>query len=100
MRKDIFTDCGLPTKLLEYVALNIPTVVSRTATTADYFDDEMVQYFTPDDFEDLTAQILALYRDPVRAAQLAANARRFVEAHNWTREKTAYLALFERLLRA
>ena len=97
MRQDIFTDCGLPTKLLEYVALGIPGVASRTATTADYFDDSMVQFFRPGDAADLAEKLLVLYRDPVAAQAQAARARRFTEAHNWPGERARYLDLVDRL---
>ncbi len=100
MRQDIFTDCGLPTKLLEYAALGVPAVSSRTVTTTEYFDDSMVQYFKPGDADDLAAAVLALYRDPARAATLAANARRFTAAHNWPHYREVYLALVERLIGA
>lgn len=99
MRKDIFTDCGLPTKLLELAALEVPAVVSRTVTTNEYFDDNMVHYFAPGDTDDLTAKILDLYHHPERARALAANAHRFTERFNWSGEKATYLALVDRLLR-
>ena len=98
MRQDVFTDCGLPTKLLEYVALGVPAITSRTATTADYFDDTMVQFFTPGDASDLADKLLVLYRDPVAAQAQAERARRFTENHNWPGERAAYLNLIDRLV--
>jgi len=99
MRQDVFTDCGLPTKLLEYVALGVPAITSRTATTADHFDDGMVQFFRPGDAGDLAQKLLTLYRDPGAARAQAARARRFTEAHNWPGERARYLDLVEHLTR-
>jgi glycosyltransferase involved in cell wall biosynthesis len=98
MRQDVFTDCGLPTKLLEYVALGVPAIASRTATTADYFDDSMVRFVKPGDAEDLAAGLLEVYRDPDAAQARAQRARRFTETHNWRGEKAAYLELVSRLI--
>jgi glycosyltransferase involved in cell wall biosynthesis len=97
MRQDVFTDCGLPTKLLEYVALKVPAIASRTATTADYFDDSMVYFFRPGDTGDLADKLLAVYRDPSGAAERASRARHFTDIHNWSTESANYMALVSRL---
>jgi len=61
---DDFTKYMLPTKLLEYVALGIPVICSRTETVQAYFDDSMIQYVEPGDANDLAEKILDLYRNP------------------------------------
>jgi glycosyltransferase involved in cell wall biosynthesis len=98
MRRDVFTDTILPTKLMEYAYLGIPAVVARTCTTAEYFTGDMVAYCEPDDPEDLAHQILALYRDPAAAAAQASRARAFTTVHNWHGEKAKYLALVAELV--
>lgn len=97
MRQDIFTDCGLPTKLLEYVTLGVPAISSRTATTADYFDDDMIAYFESGDVEGLAQRLLETYREPSMAQARAERARVFTQHNNWRTESTRYLALIEAL---
>lgn len=98
MRQDVFTDCGLPTKLLEYVSLGVPAIASRTATTADYFDESMVLLFEPGNAADLAAKLLAVYRDPAAAQARAVQARRFTARYNWRGESATYLRAVERCL--
>ncbi len=98
LRQDVFTDCGLPTKLLEYVALGVPAIASRTATTADYFDDSMALLFEPGNAEDLAAKLLQVYRDPAGAAARAECARAFTARYNWRTESAAYVQTIEHLL--
>ncbi len=100
LRQDVFTDCGLPTKLLEYVAVGLPAIASRTATTADYFDDSMVLLFEPGNARDLADKLLAVYREPEAAQARATQARRFTEQYNWTGERARYLDLIARLLKS
>jgi glycosyltransferase involved in cell wall biosynthesis len=96
-RCDVFTDGILPTKLMEYVALGRPVIAARTRAIATYFDDTMVQFFTPGDSYDLARCILALYTDRHRLAQLAENAGTFNQQYNWTKIGAQYVALVDRL---
>ncbi len=96
-RRNVFTDGILPTKLLEYVAMGVPVIAARTETVASYFDDDQVEYFVPDDAEDLAKHIANLHADPERRRTLAANADRFNDVYSWEAISTAYAALVDRL---
>ena len=82
---------------MEYTALGIPAIAARTPAIAAYFDETMVQFFTPDDVEDLARCICALYSDRKRLAQLAYGAEKFNQRYNWTKIGAEYVALVERL---
>jgi glycosyltransferase involved in cell wall biosynthesis len=96
-RRDVFTDGILPTKLMEYVALGVPVVAARTPVIESYFDETMVQFFTPEDHQDLARAILALHDDQARLRDLARNADRFNQRYNWQKVSAEYVALVDRL---
>jgi glycosyltransferase involved in cell wall biosynthesis len=98
-RRDVFTDGILPTKLMEYAALGVPAIVARTPAISDYFDDTMVEFFMPDDVDELAACILKLYRDQARRTALVQNVNQFNERYNWTKLSNDYIALVESLRR-
>ena len=95
------TDIMLPTKLLEYVAMGIPSIVPRTGTICRYFDSEMVQFFEAENPESLSLAILSMYRDEGRRKQLALQATaRFGEKFSWAEQEKRYVELVADLLRA
>jgi glycosyltransferase involved in cell wall biosynthesis len=96
-RRDVFTDGILPTKLMEYVALGVPVIAARTPAIATYFDETMVEFFTPGDQEDLARCIVKLCSDRERLAQLVLGADKFNQRYNWARLGAEYVALVERL---
>ncbi len=96
-RSDVFTDGILPTKLLEYAALGIPAVVSRSTATVAYFTDEMVEYVEPGSVEALATAIERLARDPDRRLKLATAAQAFTTDHQWSQEADRYVNVVERL---
>ncbi len=96
-RNDLFTDTLLPTKLLEYVALNTPVIAARTRTIAAYFDDSMVRFFRPGDAADLANAILDLYTNRPLLERYAHNARKFDEKYSWPQVSAHYAALVDRL---
>ena len=89
-RLNDFTRDILNTKLLEYVAMHIPVVVSRTPGVEHYFDKEMVAFFEPGNAEELASRILWLYENPGERDRLVANARKFFDHHRWAQEKKRY----------
>lgn len=96
-RNDIFTDSLLPTKLMEYAVLGLPTIAARTTAISCYFDDSMVKFFRPDDLDDLVNSIVLMIEDPARREAYARGIDRFNELHNWAGESADYAALVERL---
>ncbi|HZQ08640.1 MAG TPA: glycosyltransferase family 4 protein [Anaerolineae bacterium] len=96
-RRDIFTDGILPTKLMEYMALGIPSLVARTPGISQYFDDTEVEFFTPEDINDLAQHLRILYRNPERREQLAQNTGKFNQKYNWTLQGERYVQLVKSL---
>ncbi len=96
-RNDAFTDSLLPTKLMEYAVMGLPSIVARTSAIAAYFDETMVQFFTPGDVEDLARCILTLYSDRKRLAQLAQGIQKFNQRYNWPTQSAEYVRLVDQL---
>ncbi len=96
-RDDLFTGTLLPTKLLEYVALDTPVIAARTETIAAYFDDSMVKFFRPGDVDDLAQCILELHRNREQLRMLAQNAGKFSQKYSWTTLSQEYVATVDRL---
>ncbi len=99
-RNDVFTDGILPTKLMEYVALGVPAIVSRSTATSAYFSDDMVRYVDAGDEAALADAIVDLAQDPARRHLLASNAQKFTIGHPWSAEAARYVSLVENLAAA
>jgi glycosyltransferase involved in cell wall biosynthesis len=95
---DAFTRFMLPVKLLEYVALGLPVICSRTRTVEAYFDDGMVCFFRPGDPYDLAQVIRDLYWNPDRRAEICSQAERFNRDYRWDQHKSSYFRLVDELV--
>ncbi len=96
-RNDVFTSEILPTKLMEYAALGIPVIAARTKAIESYFDDTMVEFFTPGSVDELAGCIMRLHNDRARLAQLAQGIQKFNQRYNWKKLGAEYVALVEQL---
>lgn len=97
-RNDIFTDGILPTKLMEYAALGIPSIVSRSRVVTRYFTEAMVRFVEPDDVRSLAEAIIELANNADLRRSLATNAGRFADQYRWEDQAQAYTALVEQAI--
>jgi glycosyltransferase involved in cell wall biosynthesis len=82
-RADRHDQRALSAKLLEYVALGIPAVVSDLDTIREHFSPEEVLYFEPENANALASRILETASDREASARRAARARRRYEQYRW-----------------
>jgi glycosyltransferase involved in cell wall biosynthesis len=97
-RKDSFGNEAFSTKILEFMAMNVPVVASRTLIDEYYFSDRMVQFFESGNAEDLAVKILDLMENPDRRIALCNRSSEFVAKNNWDVKKHEYLDLVDRLM--
>jgi len=91
----LFADEALSSKLLEFVYMGKPAVVSRTTIGQYYFDDTMVRFFTPGDSQDFARNVIDLYDNPEKQRNLSRNCARFNKEHSWQKYRARYLTILE-----
>ncbi len=97
-RPGVFTDGLLPTKLMEFVAMGTPVIASRTPMVASYFDDDMLQFFTPGDAHALADAIRVLAGDPQRRCSLADRADDFNRRYDSESTAAGYVAMVDQAI--
>ena len=95
-----FSDEALSMKSLEYMALGIPIVISRTKAHSFYYDPSMVKFFEPDDHRDLARCVIELWHRPKDRRRMAANALEFMDRNGWKVYREKYYHIVEELLRS
>ena len=99
-RKDNFGNEAFSTKILEFMAMGVPVIVSDTQVDRDYFDDSVVCFFQGGDEDDLARRMSELIQDSSKLKLLVANATQYVKKIDWTAKQHEYLQLVDSLVLA
>lgn len=96
-RDGVFAGEALSVKSLEYIAIQVPIVISRTLVSQYYYDDSMVMFFEPGNPNDLARAVIELYSNPDKIKELVRNEGKFNKKHNWEHYKKIYHGVIDNL---
>ena len=96
-RNDPFGGEAFSTKILEFMALGVPMVVSRTKIDNYYFNDLVVRFFEPEDENDLASSILLMAQSNELRENYKRNAFIFMDKFKWENKKNEYLRIVDSL---
>lgn len=97
-RKDGFGNEAFSTKILEFMALNVPMIIPDTEVDTHYFDDTVAKFFCAGDERSLADAMLLMINDRTLRETLARNATAFVKDYSWEANKSIYLGLVDSLV--
>jgi glycosyltransferase involved in cell wall biosynthesis len=83
------------TKIMEFMSLGVPVIVSRTRVDTYYFDDKLVRFFESENVAELASSILDLWRKADVRRKMSADALEYIRKNSWTEAKEGYLKLVE-----
>jgi glycosyltransferase involved in cell wall biosynthesis len=91
------TDYVLPLKLLEYLAMGIPSITVRNKAISHYFGDEDCLFYEPGNVKSLVAILDRLAANPELLRKYQERAMVLREKFLWSREREKYQALLQEL---
>lgn len=94
----IATGYNLPVKLMEYIAMKLPTLTVKNKTIQYYFVDGELEYYKGDSADSFADKLLYLIETPERLKELRTNTMKINNRMNWKIEKEKYTMLVEKLL--
>ena len=96
-RADSFGNEAYSTKIMEFMSVGIPVVVSDTKIDRYYFNDSIVRFFESGNPNALAAAMWEVLRSEELRRQMVTCASEYVVRNNWESRKADYLALVDDL---
>ncbi len=96
-RADSFGNEAYSTKIMEFMSLGVPVVVSKTKIDQHYFDDSVVRFFESGNPDALAEAMLEVLGDAGVRQRLIAHASEYASRNSWESRKGCYLELVDSL---
>ena len=93
--KSVFGTEAASTKILEFMSVGTPVLISRTKIDSYYHTDATVTFYDGDDVDELAKAMILLARNPARRREQAANALIYAQEQSWDRKKEVYFAIVD-----
>jgi glycosyltransferase involved in cell wall biosynthesis len=97
-RADSFGNEAYSTKILEFMSLGVPMVVSSTKIDRFYFNDSLVRFFESGDPVALTEAIVDVLENDELRRRLISNALKYANLNCWSRREGDYVNLVDSLI--
>jgi glycosyltransferase involved in cell wall biosynthesis len=96
-RAESFGDEAYSTKIMEFMAVGVPVVISSTTVDRFYFDDSVVRFFESGNVDALAEAMIDLLRHPEKRRAMVRRAAAYAKEHCWNRRKDDYLEIVDSL---
>lgn len=96
----LFGNEAASTKIMEFMSVGVPVIVSRTRIDAFYHNDTRVRFFESENVDELAAAMIELFENRERRESLVANASEYVQRNNWVEKRREYLDVVDWLVRS
>lgn len=97
-RANSFGNEAYSTKILEFMSLGVPVIVSDTKIDRHYFDDSVVRFFESGNVDALARAIIELLNDENLRRQMAARAMDYAAQNSWETHRGKYFELVDSLI--
>ena len=96
-RADSFGDEAYSTKIMEFMSVRVPVVVSGTKVDRFYFNDSVVRFFESGNVHALADAMFEVLSNEELRRGLVARASAYAAKHSWENRKPDYLNLVDSL---
>lgn len=96
-RLNVATELMLPSKLIDYVVLDIPAIAPRLKAIEYYFSPDLVTFFEPENIDSMVAATVGLYRDKQRRERQPQIAKSFLTKYAWDNPQHGLRELYDNL---
>jgi len=94
-RADSFGNEAYSTKIMEFMSVGVPVVISSTKIDRFYFNDSVVRFFESGNVDALAQGMLELLNNPALREKMVQRASEYVTQNSWEVRKSDYLALVD-----
>jgi glycosyltransferase involved in cell wall biosynthesis len=97
-RGGTFAEDAISSKLFDFAAVGLPSIVSRTKGDSLYFDESMVLFFEPGNEKQLADCIIKLHDNQDLRRSLSENSKLLSNKINWGMMKEDLYAIYDNLI--
>lgn len=96
-RAEGFGNEAFSTKILEFMILGVPVIVSETKIDRYYFNESLVEFFKSGDDKDLSEKIINLYNNAQRRDEMVKKAFAYAIENSWKNKQNLYFDIITEL---